>query len=228
MEYTPAKHPRSVGFSLILLLSAIVVVPALMTYSPADFSADVWPHHETPQNIWGDAGASIAEPLFRGLGTGAWFVAFTLCVATGSSFMGGVGAISVLRLTGWLIALTGVCALCSVWALQIPWASGGPSIGPGGFLGVSVHAALLRYFSIQGVILVATGMIFGGVLICSDLPMTLLRGVWLLLTGKRLTHPDRKLTAEPLPGTSSESVGKGTLPETVDPGNRPLFTGVTG
>ena len=177
------KRSRSPGFLLVLFLLTIIVVPSLITYHPGDISTDIWPHNAEFRNLWGGIGAYVAEPLLRGFGFGAWFVALSLGIATGSSLIGVPVTSPVVRLIGWLVSLVGVCTLCSVQAAQIPWVTG-PVIGPGGYLGVTFHAMLLRHLTAQGVILVASAMVIGGVIVSSDLPVTLLRGTLRLLTGR--------------------------------------------
>ncbi len=181
---------RSTGFTWLLFLLTALIVPSLMTYHAADISVDIWPHTDVPQNIWGGLGANIADQLFRGLGYGAWFVAISLAMTTMSALMGCPVTAPILRLIGWLIALTGVCTLCSVHSLQLVHSAIDlPMIGPGGFLGVTIHAMLLRYITSTGTILVATSMVFGGTIVCTDLPFVLLRSVIFLLTGHQIQSP---------------------------------------
>lgn len=188
-QMTSRSVQRSTGFTLMLFLLTVLIVPSLMTYHASDISVDIWPHANPTQNIWGGLGANIADQLFRGLGYGVWFLALSLAVTTMSALMGYPVTAPVLRLIGWLIALTGVCTLCSVYSLQLAHSVDTPMIGPGGFLGVTTHAILLHYVTPTGTLLVAVSMVLGGTIVCTDLPFVLLRGVIFLLTGHRIHSP---------------------------------------
>lgn len=187
-------------FALTLFLGA-----ALATYDAADPIGDlvfplnllhqhdpvVWPENDTYQNACGRWGALASDALFSWLGLAAYYVLFSLAVLDYKLLRRHEIDVPLLRCFGWLVSLLGGATLI---ALTMPSYSPGPVIGSGGYLGALGKAMLETHFATVGGIILATSVLLGGLLLCTDYALVRI-GVFSVklvaasLTGVRIQLP---------------------------------------
>jgi len=173
------RNPRCDLFAVILVVVALFLSVAFLTYDAADpigtrfsplnriYQADVtiWPQNEQIRNACGYWGAVSADLLFTTMGIGAFFLII------------GIGAIAMAllqrqslesiwsRTIGWLLTLVGMTTLAS---MLIPGASLGPVIGPGGYIGVLGAGLMEMSFAGLGGLLMAGSVLAIGLFLWTD------------------------------------------------------------
>jgi S-DNA-T family DNA segregation ATPase FtsK/SpoIIIE len=159
---------------LVLFLST-----SLLSYDPGDrvgelarpfnrfYEQDllVYPANDGFQNACGWWGAFASDVLFNSLGVGAYYLAFSLGIFDFLLLTRREIDTPVLRLAGWLASLFGLVALI---ALLLPNWSTGSVVGPGGYLGVLGQEMLESHFAIVGAVILASSILIGGLLLCTD------------------------------------------------------------
>ncbi len=165
--------------ALALLALVIFLTAALLTYDPADrvgalvrpfdrlYRQDlqVYPTNEEVENACGWWGALTADLALSHLGIGAYYLAFSLAVLDLLLLTRREIDTLPLRLVGWLGSLLG---LTSLVALLLPGWAAGPTVGPGGYLGVLGQGMLESHFAMIGAVILATSLLIGGLLLCTD------------------------------------------------------------
>ena len=148
-------------FALVVFLAA-----SLASYDPADPpSSLVYPPRQTTANLCGRAGALAATLLLEGFGLGAYYLLVWLAALDAMLLARRQISYPLLRLAGWLLSLWGLTTLA---ALAVPWLSPGPVIGAGGYLGAAGRGLLEMHFASVGAVIVASSMLLGGLLLCTD------------------------------------------------------------
>ncbi len=173
---------RSLKLDLValgLLVLVIFLGLSLATYDPADpvvelvaplnrvFQADVlvFPQNSDVQNACGKWGALSASLALTGFGVGAYYLVLSLAILDTLLLARRQIDAPVVRMVGWCISLTGIT---SIAALLAPSFSPGPVIGSGGYLGALGAGLLQWHFALVGGVILATSLIVGGLLLCTD------------------------------------------------------------
>lgn len=165
--------------ALALLGVVVFLSSSLLTYDRADAIGDlarpfdqlyeqdqlVYPPNEEVLNACGWWGALAADLLLNGLGIGAYYLAFSLMVLDAALLARREIDTPVLRLAGWLASLFGLVTLT---ALLAPDTSFGPMVGPGGHLGLLGKGVLQTHFAVVGAVILATSVLVGGLMLCTD------------------------------------------------------------
>jgi S-DNA-T family DNA segregation ATPase FtsK/SpoIIIE len=165
--------------ALALFALAIFLGAALATYSPADSIGElvfplslihqqdplVWPANETFHNACGRWGAIVSDALFSWLGLGAYYALFSLAVLDYKLLRRHEIDVPLLRCIGWFVSLFGGTTLI---ALTMSDFSPGPVIGAGGYLGALGKALAETHFATVGGVILATSVLLGGLLLCTD------------------------------------------------------------
>ncbi len=130
--------------------------------------------------------------LFTQFGLGAYYVLVSLALFDVALLRRRVPEMPAARAFGWFASLLGVTTLFQLAAPPVP---GTPIIGPGGYLGVIGKAALEEHFAAAGSMILASSVVAGGLIICTDYALfgLLGRGLLLLLW----FTPLRRRAAEP-------------------------------
>ena len=169
--------------ALALLALCVFLTLSLVTYNPADPpSTLVYPQHAKIANACGRSGAVVAELLLEGIGLGAYFLIASLAVLDAVLLARRPITEPVLRLVGWVVALTGVTTF---FTMSFRGASPGPVIGPGGYLGAAGLALLEMNFAHTGAMILTISLILAGLLLSTDYLLIRLSiwSVWLPLAG---------------------------------------------
>jgi DNA segregation ATPase FtsK/SpoIIIE, S-DNA-T family len=187
--------------ALTLLVLVVFLGCSLATYDPADplvrtsapldrwYHPDVivYPVSEDVSNACGRWGAVVADVLLTGLGIGAFYLVFSLAVLDFLMLRRHPIDTPLIRGVGWIATLIG---MTTIVAILVPGASVGPVIGSGGYLGALSKGLLQMHFATAGSLILATSLLAGGLLLCTDyvlLRMTLsLLSCILIVLGKSL------------------------------------------
>lgn len=152
--------------ALGLLALVVFLAAALIGYDPADPPSNlVYPPNAKVANLCGRSGAWAAHGLFAAFGCGAYFVVFSLAVWDFLLLARKPIDQPWLRLVGWLLALTGICAFA---AMFLPSWSPGPAIGAGGYLGAAGRGFLEANFATLGAAILTMSVILAGLLLATD------------------------------------------------------------
>jgi len=152
--------------ALGLLALVVFLAASLASYDPADPpSSLVYPPRDTTANLCGRAGALAATLLLEGFGLGAYYLLVWLAAVDAMLLARRQVSHPLLRLAGWLLSLWGFTTLA---ALAVPWLSPGPVIGAGGYLGAAGRGLLEMHFASVGAVIVASSLLLGGLLLCTD------------------------------------------------------------
>ncbi|MHB1036523.1 MAG: DNA translocase FtsK [Pirellulales bacterium] len=153
-------------FAVGLLAIVVFLGVALATYDPADPpSSLVWPTRTVVANSCGRSGALVASLLFQAIGVGAYYLVLSLAVLDAILLARRPVTEPVLRAVGWLISLAGFTTMA---AMALPYASPGPVIGSGGYMGAAGRGVLEMNFAAAGSYIVTLSLIAGGLLLCTD------------------------------------------------------------
>ncbi|TVS19901.1 MAG: DNA translocase FtsK [Planctomycetaceae bacterium] len=165
--------------ALALLVLVVFLACALATYDPADplvqlpppmdrlYQPDVvvYPIAEQVSNACGRWGAVVADLLLTGLGIGAYYLVFSLAVLDYLLLCRYSIDTPLVRGLGWIATLIGITTITSIILLG---ASVGPVIGSGGYLGALGKGLLQMHFATAGSLILATSLVAGGMLLCTD------------------------------------------------------------
>ncbi len=152
--------------ALGLLALCVFLAASLVSYNPADPpNALVYPQPTEITNVCGRSGAVVSVVLLNVLGVGAYYLVFSLMVLDSVLLTRRPVGQPLLRLVGWLLSLTGICALL---AMALPQLSPGPVIGSGGYLGAAARGLLESHFARVGAYIFAVSILAGGLLLCTD------------------------------------------------------------
>jgi len=152
--------------ALALLALTIFLATSLVTYHPGDPPSKlVFPEPTETLNACGQSGAMVSRWLFESLGLGAYYVLLSLATLDVLLLTRKPLDQPVLRTTGWLMSLVGVC---TVAAIAVPRFSPGPVVGAGGYLGAAGRGLLEMHFATVGAYILITSWILAGLLLCTD------------------------------------------------------------
>lgn len=152
--------------ALVLLAGVIFLAASLLSYDPADPpSSLVYPRNIPTNNMCGSLGAMGSWLLLETLGWGAYYVLVSLAALDAVLLIRRTVNQAWLRASGWVLSLLGFCSLVT---LALPGASPGPVIGAGGYVGATGQAILQAHVGGLGAYIVATSLLFGGVLLATD------------------------------------------------------------
>lgn len=162
--------------ALGLLALCVFLGASLLSYDAADPpNTLVYPPNTQIANVCGKSGAIVSAGLLDLLGVGAYYFLFSLMAWDAVLLARQQIGQPLLRLTGWLLSLTGLCALA---AMALPGLGPGPVIGSGGYLGATVRGLLERHFASVGAYILVVSLLLGGMLLATD--YVLLRAlVWI-------------------------------------------------
>jgi len=165
--------------ALSLVAMIVFLTLSLVTYNPSDpigelvFPLDrlhltdstVYPLADEISNACGQSGALVSQLLFTTIGLGAFYLLVSLIVLDGLLLMRRPISTPLLRMVGWGVSLLGFTTLV---AMLLPSWSLGPVIGSGGYIGALARAALETRFAAAGAGILATTLVVGGLLLCTD------------------------------------------------------------
>jgi len=152
--------------ALGLLALTVFLAASLFSYAPSDPPSEVvYPPSETIANLCGHSGALVSHTLFVGFGLGAYFVLASLAFLTAVLLARHEVTDPIVRLCGWLLALTGICTLLQ---LAVPQLSPGPVIGAGGYLGAVGRGLLEMHFASVGAYILVITSIAVGLFLATD------------------------------------------------------------
>jgi S-DNA-T family DNA segregation ATPase FtsK/SpoIIIE len=166
-------------FALALLAFLVFLALALVTYNPADpvvelldpldklYQADslVHPKNEEIANACGRWGALAADLLLTAFGIGAYYLVVALAAFDVTLLRRREVDSPLLRGTGWVASLLG---FTTISAMLVPSLSPGPVIGSGGYLGALGRGLLEMHFATAGGLILASSLVIGGLLLCTD------------------------------------------------------------
>jgi len=178
--------------ALSLMVLVIFLGVALATYDPADpigepiaplnkiYQPDsvVYPPSETVGNACGRWGALTADMLLTSLGVGAYYLVLSLAVLDVFLLRRTEIDTPAIRAVGWGASLLGFTAIA---AILMPGLSPGPAIGSGGYLGALGKGLLEMHFATAGSLILASSLIAGGLLLCTDYVLLRLLGAALAI-----------------------------------------------
>jgi S-DNA-T family DNA segregation ATPase FtsK/SpoIIIE len=210
-------------FALGLLVLAVFLGIALLTYDPADpigepftplnriYAPDlvVYPLNETVANGCGTWGAYAADLLFTAFGVCAYYLVVSLAVLDYHLLRRREIDTPLVRAIGWVGSLVGLAAIVAIVA---PGMSPGPVIGSGGYLGALAKGMLHTQFATSGSLILAASLFGGGLLLCTDyvLLRLLVMAISLALIGParaaRLLPARRVAKAKPVKEEIEEEV----------------------
>ncbi len=204
--------------ALGLLGLVIFLGAALWSYDPADPPAQqVFPQRASLANWCGRAGAWVSWGLVETVGIGAYYLVLSLACLDAALLARRNISDPVFRFGGWLASLAGLTTLAAmVWPA---WPSG-PVIGPGGYLGATLHALLGMHFGRVGTGIVALSLLVGGLLLATETFMLLVlrwgvvapaKGLWQGAVRVAAAYTDR-LTGRPTGSRAAKT--SQTKPET--------------
>jgi DNA segregation ATPase FtsK/SpoIIIE, S-DNA-T family len=165
--------------ALALLMLVIFLACALATYDPADplvqlappmdrlYQPDVivYPVNDQVNNACGRWGAAVTDMLLTGLGIGAYYLVFSLAVLNYLLLRRYAIDTPLVRGLGWIATLIGITTIASI---LLPGASVGPVIGSGGYVGALGKGLLQMHFATAGSLILASSLVAGGMLLCTD------------------------------------------------------------
>ncbi|MDR1959802.1 MAG: DNA translocase FtsK 4TM domain-containing protein, partial [Planctomycetaceae bacterium] len=161
---------RRLGAVALISLGLFLLV-SMLSHSPLDPPDSLeFPASVTYQNWCGKIGAVTASRLFNLFGYAAYIFFLPVLGGIFACFFGKKPDQIFLRITGFLLILLGSCGLA---VTSFGPHSPGPVIGPGGYLGVTVHACLKSFFAAAGSTILYTSFLLSGILLGCD--YTLLR-----------------------------------------------------
>ncbi|HPP53692.1 MAG TPA: DNA translocase FtsK 4TM domain-containing protein, partial [Thermoguttaceae bacterium] len=204
--------------ALGLLGLVIFLGAALWSHDPADPPAQqVFPQRASLANWCGRAGAWVSWGLVETVGIGAYYLVLSLACLDAALLARRNISDPVFRFGGWLASLAGLTTLAAmVWPA---WPSG-PVIGPGGYLGATLHALLGMHFGRVGTGIVALSLLVGGLLLATETFMLLVlrwgvvapaKGLWQGAVRVAAAYMDR-LTGRPTGSRAAKT--SQTKPET--------------
>ncbi len=173
------RNARCDLFAVVLIIFALFLTISLVTYSPADpvnqlfkpldrvYQPDVlvWPQSEEIANSCGQWGALAADVLFTSLGIGAFFLILgIMAVAIALLQRQSIEALWS-KTIGWLLSLLGMTTLA---AMLIPYASLGPAIGSGGYIGALGAGLMKLNFAGTGGLIMATSVLAIGMFLWTE------------------------------------------------------------
>ena len=202
--------------ALGLLGSVIFLTAALLTYERSDplgelgrplngyYQPDVlvYPQGQQVSNACGWLGALAAELLLNALGVGAYYLVVSAAAFDVALLLRRRMDAPLLRLLGWLASLFGVTALA---AIALPWASPGPVIGSGGYVGILGRAMLETHFAVAGSLILTVSLIVGGLMLCTDYAIFQFANSAARGTGKGVLACRRLLARRPRRSPANES-----------------------
>lgn len=157
---------RNDTIALGLLALAVFLGLSLVSYDPADAASHlVHPARAVTQNLCGTWGATIAFQLLSNLGYGAWILLLMLVVIDLRLFTNSSAVDAQTHIPGYLL---GLCAVCTMIQLAIPWS--GPSLasGAGGYLGTIFADLLSQHFTWMGTFSLLISMMVASLLLTDE------------------------------------------------------------
>jgi len=152
--------------ALGLLALTVFLAASLFSYDPADPPGKlVYPQPDEIANVCGRSGAVVSQLLFTALGIGAYYLILSLAVLDSLLLTRRPVRDPLLRITGWLLSLVGICTLS---AMALADFSPGPVIGAGGYLGTAGRGFLEANFATVGSYILVISLILGGLLLSTD------------------------------------------------------------
>ena len=205
-------------FALGLLALVVFLSLALVTYNPSDpivelvaplnrfYQPDIlaYPQNETIENACGKWGALIAGMLLTALGVGAYYLVFSLGAIDALLLLRRSVDSPTVRAVGWCTSLIGLTAVA---AMAVPRWSPGPVIGPGGYLGALGAGMLQLHFATAGACILATSLILGGLLLCTDYALLRISMRLAVLAGAGVTRGAELLPRSRPRGTNTSRTG---------------------
>ncbi len=197
------RNLRGDLLALVLLVVVVFLAMSLVTYDPADpvpelpesisqfFSSDtvVYPVNEEIANAGGRWGVLTANLLLNALGLGAYYLVVSLGVLSYFLLRRHAVDTPTVRMAGWLASLVGIAAMATIIA---PGLSPGPVVGSGGYLGALAQGILELHFATAGSVILATSLILGGLLLCTDYALLKIAGMLFRLVFVGASRPLRR------------------------------------
>ncbi len=185
MANTPRNDERraALRFSLLALgwLACLFAWASVLSFSPADMPATtVWPNPDTPHNLCGTVGATIAYHGFRYIGVGTYIVLFLINAAVLAWSRQFTLNDLWLRFIGLLL----VAVSCAAAATLVMDPTHQHLVtGPGGIVGLATAGFLTAHLETFGTALLLTLTLIVGLLLAADqVLLTLFR--WLRWAGE--------------------------------------------
>jgi len=151
---------------IVLIAMVIFLAISLLTHSAADPPDGLlFPMPRNCQNWCGQAGAFVSSLLFRAVGYSAYLLLLPMIAGIVFCWNGKKPDQIFLRSIGFLLILLGVSGLSVSFLGQN---SPGPLIGPGGYLGITVHTYLKHYFATTGSTIIYGSFVLAGILMSCD------------------------------------------------------------
>ena len=152
---------------LVLTGIAVFLAVSLCSYSSADPPDSlVFPVAEGYENWCGKWGAYTASILFNSLGKTAYLLFVPFIALIYHQWHGKPVNQLFLRLVGFVLIFAAASGLICLNESG-PWHDG-PTIGPGGFLGVTCVYSLNSYFSHAGMTIIFVSTLIGGLVLACD------------------------------------------------------------
>ena len=173
------RDPRIDLLALALGVVVVFLSLSLMSHDAADppvelaapfnqiyeMKTTVYPVSGITTNACGRWGALASASLLDAFGYAAYFVVVSMAALAYMLFMRRDVDSLFLRVVGWTASLVGLTALLS---MLLPWSPAGTLMGAGGHLGALGGGLLEYHFARVGGFVLASSLILGGMLLCTD------------------------------------------------------------
>lgn len=167
-QETPTKRGL---VTLVLISLSIFVGLSLGTYSPTDPVLVSYPLGQS-KNVMGPVGANIADFLLTFFGGVAWLVPILLCFAALSeySFFQKFFPSKLYLGIGTALVILGLSMILTFF--------GSGSTGAGGLFGFYCQKIVLQWFGMGGVILIALVLILSGIMLGTNLDLSMISALF--------------------------------------------------
>jgi len=204
-----AERRVALRFCLVTIgwLACLFGWVCFLTFDPADApSCDVWPNPDSPHNLCGPVGATVAYYGFLYLGVAVYPLLFLLNSVVLAASRGGPVSDPWLRFLGF--ALVGA-ALATAAALTLPSSDRYLITGPGGLVGTALAGVLFPALQAVGTwLLLALVVVVGIVLAADNVLMAIFRALrWASQqTVPASSHPPTVSKAHAADGAHAERI----------------------
>jgi S-DNA-T family DNA segregation ATPase FtsK/SpoIIIE len=173
-----AERRVALRFCLVTIgwLACLFGWVCFLTFDPADApSCDVWPHPDSPHNLCGPVGATIAYYAFLYLGVAVYPLLFLLNSVVLAATRGGPVSDPWLRFLGFVLV---GAAFATAAALTLPPSDRYLITGPGGLVGAALAGLLFPALQAVGTwLLLALVVVVGTVLAADNVLMAIFRAL---------------------------------------------------
>jgi S-DNA-T family DNA segregation ATPase FtsK/SpoIIIE len=163
-EVSTKKHEF---FGVVLFLIAVLLLLCLISYNPADPSANVASAGQSISNSVGKWGARASDALYQILGFSAFYLPIPLIVISWKLIFGKRIQAPYFRAMGVFLLIAGTSAALQLFPMELSK----ESFEPGGLLGYLICTWLVPNLNTTGTLIVIAGALILGVLAATTLTL---------------------------------------------------------